>query len=72
MALTKSFLSISAALLASTLSASALAAEALKILSGMGSQLVGRLLMLDGRSMAFTDIRMARQPGCAVCGSAPA
>lgn len=48
------------------------AAEALKLLSGMGSQLVGRLLMLDGRQMAFTDIRMARQPGCAVCGSAPA
>lgn len=48
------------------------AAEALKLLSGMGSQLVGRLLMLDGRQMAFTDIRMARQPGCPVCGSAPA
>ena len=48
------------------------AAEALKILSGMGSQLVGRLLMLDGRSMAFTDIRMGRQPGCAVCGVAAA
>ena len=48
------------------------AAEALKILTGMGSQLVGRLLMLDGRSMAFTDIRMGRQPGCAVCGVAAA
>lgn len=48
------------------------AAEALKILSGMGSQLVGRLLMLDGRSMAFTDIRMGRQPGCPVCGAPPA
>ena len=48
------------------------AAEALKILSGMGSQLVGRLLMLDGRSMAFTDIRMDRQPGCPVCGAPPA
>ena len=45
------------------------AAEALKLLSGMGSHLVGRLLMLDGRAMAFTDIRMGRQPGCAVCGS---
>ena len=45
------------------------AAEALKLLSGMGSRLVGRLLMLDGRAMAFTDIRMGRQPGCAVCGA---
>jgi molybdopterin/thiamine biosynthesis adenylyltransferase len=48
------------------------AAEALKLLSGIGSELVGRLLMLDGRQMAFTDIRMGRQPGCAVCGAAPA
>ena len=45
------------------------AAEALKILSGMGSELVGRLLMLDGRAMSWTDIRMPRQPQCAVCGS---
>ncbi len=44
------------------------AAEALKLLSGMGSELVGRLLMLDGRSMAFQDIRLSRQPGCPVCG----
>ena len=47
------------------------AAEALKLLSGMGSQLAGRLLMLDGRSMAFTDIRLGRQPGCVVCGGVP-
>ncbi len=44
------------------------AAEALKILSGMGSQMVGRLLMVDGRSLTFQDIRLARQPGCPVCG----
>lgn len=45
------------------------AAEALKILSGMGSQMVGRLLMVDGRSLAFQDIRLSRQPGCPVCGT---
>ena len=45
------------------------AAEALKILSGMGSHLAGRLLMLDGRDMAWSDIRMARHPQCPVCGS---
>ncbi len=44
------------------------AAEALKILSGMGSQMVGRLLMVDGRGLAFQDIRLSRQPGCPVCG----
>ncbi len=45
------------------------AAEALKILSGMGSQLAGRLLMLDGRALAWTDIRIGRDPACPVCGS---
>ena len=45
------------------------AAEALKILCGMGSQLAGRLLMLDGRSMAWTDIRIQRDPACPVCGT---
>jgi molybdopterin/thiamine biosynthesis adenylyltransferase len=45
------------------------AAEALKILSGMGSQLAGRLLMLDGRELSWTDIRMQRNPDCPVCAS---
>jgi molybdopterin/thiamine biosynthesis adenylyltransferase len=26
------------------------------------------LLMLDGRSMEFTEVRIARQPDCPVCG----
>ena len=46
------------------------AAEALKILSGMGSRLVGRLLMIDGRDLAFNQIELPRNPACAVCGSA--
>lgn len=45
------------------------AAEALKLLSGMGSRLVGRLLMLDGRELAFHDIRLARSASCPVCGT---
>ena len=44
------------------------AAEALKLLMGLGSSLVGRLQMLDARLMEWTEIRMARQPGCPVCG----
>jgi molybdopterin/thiamine biosynthesis adenylyltransferase len=43
------------------------AAEALKLLAGVGSSLAGRLQMLDGRSMAWTEIRLQRNPGCAVC-----
>ena len=46
------------------------AAEALKLLSGAGQPLTGRLLMLDGRSMEFTEMRIGRQASCAVCGSA--
>lgn len=44
------------------------AAEALKLLSGAGSSLAGRLLMLDGRQMHWDEVRLGRQPGCPVCG----
>jgi molybdopterin-synthase adenylyltransferase len=47
------------------------AAEALKILVGMESRLVGRLQMLDGRGMAFNEIELARNPHCPVCSSRP-
>lgn len=46
------------------------AAEALKLLSGAGSSLAGRLLMLDGRNLEWHEVRLPRNPGCAVCGSA--
>ena len=45
------------------------AAEALKLLSGAGRPLTGRLLMLDGRSMEFTEVRIGRQSSCTVCGA---
>ncbi len=43
------------------------AAEALKLLAGVGSSLAGRLQMLDARRMEWTEIRLPRQPGCPVC-----
>ena len=43
------------------------AAEALKLLMGLGSSLAGRLQMLDGRHMEWTEIRVTRQVGCPVC-----
>jgi molybdopterin/thiamine biosynthesis adenylyltransferase len=43
------------------------AAEALKLLSGAGRSLTGRLLMLNGRSMEFTEVRIGRQAACPVC-----
>jgi molybdopterin/thiamine biosynthesis adenylyltransferase len=45
------------------------AAEALKLLTGVGRSLAGRLLMLDARAMEWNEIRLARQPGCPVCSS---
>jgi molybdopterin-synthase adenylyltransferase len=44
------------------------ATEALKILSGMRSQLIGRLLMIDGKRMAFDEIAITRNKNCAICG----
>ena len=45
------------------------AAEALKLLSGAGRTLTGRLLMLDGRSMEFTEVRIGRHAHCPVCSN---
>lgn len=44
------------------------AAEALKLLTGLGSRLTGQLLMIDGRDMAFNQIALPQNPLCAVCG----
>lgn len=44
------------------------AAEALKLMAGVGSSLQGRLLMLDARSMQWSEIRLKRRANCAVCG----
>lgn len=43
------------------------AAEALKILSGIGSRMTGRLLMIDGRDLAFHSLDLPRQIHCPVC-----
>lgn len=45
------------------------AAEALKLISGAGIATVARLLMLDGRDMRWTDIRLPRNPQCPVCAT---
>jgi len=46
------------------------AAEALKLLAGAGQSLAGRLLLLDGRHMEWTEMRLPRNPACPVCGAA--
>ena len=48
------------------------AAEALKLICGIGPGLNGRLQMLDGRAMEWNEIRLPRHPDCPVCGTRPA
>lgn len=44
------------------------AAEALKLLLGIGPTLAGRLLLLEARAMEWSSIGIARDPACPVCG----
>jgi len=44
------------------------AAEALKLLMGVGEPLVGRLLLLDALSMQWRSVRLQKDPACKVCG----
>lgn len=46
------------------------ALEALKLLAGFGEPLVGRLLLIDALGTRFRELRVKRDPGCAVCGTA--
>ena len=45
------------------------AAEALKVLMSSATTLVGKLLLLDGLRMEWTQMQVARQPDCKVCSS---
>ena len=45
------------------------AAEALKLIMGMGTSLSQRLLMLDARTMEWTSIHTTHNPQCPVCSS---
>ena len=44
------------------------AMETVKLITGMGSRLTGRLQMLDGRGMAWSEVRLQRNASCPVCG----
>jgi adenylyltransferase/sulfurtransferase len=47
------------------------ACEALKLLLGVGTTLVGRLLLVDLLHTGFREVRLRRDPACAVCGAHP-
>ncbi|MDO5102945.1 MAG: ThiF family adenylyltransferase [Lautropia sp.] len=45
------------------------AAEALKLAGGFGTPMSGRLILIDARTLRFTDIRVPRDPACPVCNA---
>lgn len=45
------------------------AIEAVKLLLGFGDTLVGRLLLFDAMQARWREVRLPKNPGCALCGS---
>jgi len=43
------------------------AAEALKLIAQVGTSLAGRLLLVDGLTMQWRELRVPRDPACPVC-----
>jgi molybdopterin-synthase adenylyltransferase len=44
------------------------ATEAIKVLTGLGEPLFGRLLLLDAGAMEWRSLRLRADPGCPICG----
>jgi len=47
------------------------ATEAIKLITGVGEPLLGRLLTYDALDLRFREFRFARRVDCAVCGERP-
>jgi sulfur-carrier protein adenylyltransferase/sulfurtransferase len=47
------------------------AVEAIKLVTGIGEPLVGRLLLFDALAMEFTTVNLRWDPDCPVCGKHP-
>jgi molybdopterin/thiamine biosynthesis adenylyltransferase len=47
------------------------ATEAIKLITGIGDPLIGRLLMFDALGMEFTTFKIRWDPECPVCGKKP-
>jgi len=45
--------------------------EAIKLLTGIGEPLVGKLMIYDALEMEYRKLRMRKDPGCALCGDNP-
>jgi hypothetical protein len=47
------------------------ATETVKLVLGKGDPLIGRLLTYDALGMRFREVRLRRDPKCALCGESP-
>ncbi len=47
------------------------ATETIKLLTGIGEPLIGRLMLYDALSMRFRELKLRRNPNCPVCGENP-
>ena len=47
------------------------ATETLKLILGIGESLTSRLLLIDGLSMDFREVRIPQNPRCPLCGVDP-
>jgi len=47
------------------------ATEAVKLIIGNGTPLIGRLLLYNALKMEFREVKLRRQPTCPVCGDHP-
>jgi len=45
--------------------------EAIKLLTGIGEPLVGRLMIYDALEMSYRQVKVRKDPECAVCGENP-
>ena len=45
------------------------ATEAIKVLTGLGTDLSGRLVMFDALTMEWRELKLKKDPNCSVCGS---
>lgn len=47
------------------------ATEAIKVLTGVGDSLVGRLMVYDALEMSYRTIKVRKDPECPLCGKNP-
>src|SRR5271163_1599996 len=45
--------------------------EAIKVLTGIGEPLAGRLMIYDALEMSYRTVRVRKDPECAICGKNP-